>query len=432
MSKVITLLKTLDMFQSLWYSVVLQGRGSVMGKRRASGEGLLRWRKDRKCWEGRITVGTNEKGKPITKCFSGKTQRDVIAQMSQYREQLRGICLSSDSRMKLKDWGEKWLNEHMVHLIRPSTLKRYRRQCEIHIYPYLGDCQISKITTKQIQRMYNDLKENGRQINVKQKGKSLTGNTVRGIHTILHEMMEYALKENMIFNNPTNGTTIPKIEPFELQIVTDKQIKKFMAAIQSESDWRDFFYLEIMSGLRRGEICGLKWSDFDMVERKLNINRSISPEGLVGNTKTHYSVRSIKLPHSVYQILADRKETSRSDWIFPHPKDPTKPITGSIALRRLRKILSQADLPRIRFHDLRHTFATQAVSAGIDPKTLSSILGHSKASFSLDRYGHVTADMQKGAAKTMGAFFGELIGEEVKTWEKTGENRPDKKMEDGD
>ena len=84
-----------------------------MGKRRASGEGLLRWRKDRKCWEGRITVGRDEKEKPITKCFSGKTQRDVIAQMSQYREQLRGICLSSDSRMKLKDWVEKWLRAYI-------------------------------------------------------------------------------------------------------------------------------------------------------------------------------------------------------------------------------------------------------------------------------------------------------------------------------
>ena len=82
--------------------------------------------------------------------------------------------------------------------------------------------------------MYNDLKENGRQINVNQKGKSLTGNTVRGIHTILHEMMEYALKENMIFNNPTNGTTIPKIEPFELQILTDKQIKKMILAYLSD------------------------------------------------------------------------------------------------------------------------------------------------------------------------------------------------------
>ena len=102
-----------------------------MGKRRASGEGLLRWRKDRKHWEGRIVIGTNEKGNPISKCFSGKTQREVVEQMARYREQLRGKTLSSDSRMKLCDWTERWLNEYMVHLIRPATLEGYRRSCEL-------------------------------------------------------------------------------------------------------------------------------------------------------------------------------------------------------------------------------------------------------------------------------------------------------------
>ena len=100
-------------------------------------------------------------------------------------------------------------------------------------------------------------------------------------------------------------------------------------------------------------------------------------------------------------------------------------MPGDIALKRLRKILESAGLPHIRFHDLRHTFATHAVSAGIDPKTLSSILGHSKASFSLDRYGHVTAEMQKGAAKTMGRFFDELVGEEVEQWRKAEESQED-------
>ena len=138
-----------------------------------------------------------------------------------------------------------------------------------------------------------------------------------------------------------------------------------------------------------------------------------------------YSERVIKLPLSVYQVLAERKKVAQSEWIFPHPKDMSKPMPGDIALKRLRKILESAGLPHIRFHDLRHTFATHAVSAGIDPKTLSSILGHSKASFSLDRYGHVTAEMQKGAAKTMGRFFDELVGEEVEKWQKAEENQED-------
>jgi integrase len=169
-----------------------------------------------------------------------------------------------------------------------------------------------------------------------------------------------------------------------------------------------------------------------MVEKKLYVNRSASYQGEVGKTKTLYSERVIKLPQSVYEVLIERSKTSQSEWIFPHPKDMSKPMPGDIALRRLRKILESAGLPHIRFHDLRHTFATHAVSAGIDPKTLSSILGHSKASFSLDRYGHVTAGMQKGAAKTMGRFFEELVGEEVAEWQKAEENHQNLKTEDGE
>ena len=403
-----------------------------MGSRRASGEGLLRWRKDRKHWEGRITIGTSEDGKPISKCFSGKTQREVVEKMTRFREQLRGVTLSADSRMKLRDWTEKWLNEYMVHLIRPQTLDNYRRECELHIFPYIGDYQISKITTFQIQRMYNDLRENGRCKCIDLYGKGLSGNTARGIHMLLHEIMEYALKENMILKNPTNGATIPKIESVELQVLNEKQLKKFMAAIQKDKDWKDFFYLEIMTGLRRGEICALRWTDFDIVERKLYVNRSVSNNGMIGKTKTYYSERVIKLPYSVYQVLVDRKTSSHSEWMFPQPNDHTKPITGEAALNRLKQILEAEGLPSIRFHDLRHTFATHAVSAGIDPKTLSSILGHSKASFSLDRYGHVTADMQKGAAKTMGSFFNELVGEEVMQWQKTEDNLHNSKADDGE
>ena len=86
--------------------------------------------------------------------------------------------------------------------------------------------------------MYNDLRENGRRICIEKYGKGLTGNTVRGIHMLLHEIMEYALKENMILRNPTNGTTIPKIEPVELQVLDEKQLKTFIAAIQKDEEWR--------------------------------------------------------------------------------------------------------------------------------------------------------------------------------------------------
>lgn len=115
--------------------------------------------------------------------------------------------------------------------------------------------------------------------------------------------------------------------------------------------------------------------NYNMVDRKLYVNRAVSDQGVVGKTKTYYGERAIKLPYSVYKLLVDRKTSAQSEWIFPHPTDPAKPMKGERAVRQLKKILDVVGLPNIRFHDLRHTFATHAVSAGIDPKTLSSILG---------------------------------------------------------
>ena len=301
-------------------------------------------------------------------------------------------------------------------------------KCGVDIWRFANGLDTSPVTVRD-----NDLRESGRRHLVEHYGKGLTGTTVRGIHMLLHEIMEYALKEKMILSNPTNGTTIPKIDPTELMVLDEKQLKIFISAIQSNEQWRDFFYLEIMTGLRRGEICALKWSDFDIVERKLHVNRSVTPHGAIGKAKTCYSERVIKLPYSVYQVLVNRKTSAQSEWMFPQPKDLSKPIMGESALRQLKVILKSSGLPNIRFHDLRHTFATHAVSAGIDPKTLSSILGHSKASFSLDRYGHVTAEMQKGAAKTIGHFFNELVGEEVDQWQKEEEDsHHNSKAEDGE
>lgn len=384
-----------------------------MSKRRASGEGLLRWRKDRKHWEGRIVIGTNEKGNPISKCFSGKTQREVIEQMTRCREQLRGMTLSSDSRMIFRDWTEKWLNEYMVYRIRPTTIDGYRRKCELHIYPYLGDCQISKITTMQIQRMYNDLRENGRQQHIDKQGTGLTGSMVRSVHMLLHEIMEFALKENMILKNPTNGTSIPKIESIELQILDEKQLKIFIEAIQNDEKWRDFFYLEIMTGLRRGEICALKWSDFDVTERKLYVNRTLSSPGVVGKTKTQYSERSIKLPYM--KVLKSFKDGACSEWLFPSPVDPTHPIDPETCGRRLSRILEHAGCRHIRFHDIRHTFATMALENGVDVKTLADILGHSTVETALDTYTHITNEMQNRSAVTIDRKIAGIRNEEENT-----------------
>ena len=385
-----------------------------MAKRRANGDGTLRKRDDGR-WEGRIVVGTKKNGQTLYKGFTNKSQKEVLSQMNLFKEKLKGATLCEDYRMTLGEWLDKWLNEHMAFSIRESTKQGYSRYIE-YIKPHLGHKQVSAITTADVQKMYNKLKESGRVRNHPTMGHQLSDSMVRSIHMMLHEAMEYAMREHMILKNPTEGTTIPKAAEKEMQILNEQQIQTFMEAIKNDEIWGDFFYLELMTGLREGEICALKWSDFDAESGKLAVCRTLHKDGTTGETKTYSGMRSIKLPESAAEMLRERKKTAVSEWIFPNPVKPERAVTGQAAYNRLKKILKKCDLPNIRFHDLRHTFATQAIAGGVDPKSLSHLLGHTKASFSLDRYTHVTNEMQAGAAAVMGNFLDKIIGKEVDGW----------------
>ena len=131
----------------------------------------------------------------------------------------------------------------------------------------------------------------------------------------------------------------------------------------------------------------------------------------MGDTKTVSGEREILLPSSTAELLKKRKEESRSKWIFPNFIKTEEPISPALAYNTLKRILKKAGLPSIRFHDLRHTFATHAIASGVDAKTLSGILGHTNASFTLDRYTHVTTEMQRNAANIMDGVIENIIGE---------------------
>ena len=182
-----------------------------------------------------------------------------------------------------------------------------------------------------------------------------------------------------------------------------------MAEIKKDAIWHDFFYVEMTTGLRRGEIRGLKWSDFDEASSTLSICRTLHRENgkpEIGDTKTTKGRRRIVLPPSTAQVLLERKKSSRSEWIFPDPLKPELPVNPSTAYRHMKVILQRAGLPDIRFHDLRHTFATTALEHGMDVKTLSAVIGHVSAATTLDIYAHITDTMQRDAAITIDRGIG--------------------------
>ena len=388
-----------------------------MGNKRPDGDGLVRKRDDGR-WEGRIVVGHKEDGTPIFRYVFGKTQRELTKKLHAKILEFRGVELSEESSMTLAEWLEKWLSEYKVNTVRESTLERYRTDITNHVIPRLGYKKISFITTNDIQKMYVDIKENGRIANRDKKGSALSDSVVRSIHMMLHQAFEDAVKERLISKNPTKGTTIPKKSRGEMQVLNKEQLDRFLAEVDKDDIWRDFFYTELTTGLRRGEICGLKWCDFDEKRGTLSICRNATAKkggGVsIGETKTDTGNRLIYLPESTIKMLKKRKKQALTEWIFPNPYRPEDPLLPNSAYQKLKKILKSAGLPSIRFHDLRHTFATHALTSGVDAKTLSKILGHTNASFTLDTYTHVTSDMQERAANIVGSFteslFGDIIG----------------------
>lgn len=352
-----------------------------MAKRRPSGDGMVRKREDG-CWEGRIVIGHKANGAPIFHYVSAKTQKELLKKLHQNIEEYRDVDLNEGSKMPLSQWLDRWLEEYVTPSVRPSTLDGYRRYIDRNIKPNLGDKPVGKITREDVQKLYRELQRNGRQEYHPEYGHKLSGGSIRRIHGVFHQAMDAAVRENLIARNPTEGITLPKKKTATKQILNDAQLERFMDVIQKDEVWHDFFYTELTTGLRRGEICGLMWSDFNSDHGTLSVRRTMHVQkggGLAaGETKTGAGKRTITLPPSTVELLAKRKKNSYSQWIFPNPLRPEQPVNPNAAYDHLKKLLQQAGLPSIRFHDLRHTFATHALASGVDAKTLSGILGHTR------------------------------------------------------
>ena len=383
-----------------------------MAKRRPAGDGLVRKRSDGR-WEGRIVVGHKEDGAPIFRSVFAHTQKEVMRKLHSQIETYRDVELTEESNMTLGEWLDKWLSDYMALTIRESTMDSYKTMTKHYIKPYLGGEKIGSITTADIQQLYNWLRENGRVNEHYEKGNALSDSMIRSIHMMLHQAMDAAVQERLIVKNPTEGTVIPKNNYPPKQILTEEQLERFLEVVRQDPVWSDFFYTELTTGLRLGEICGLKWQDFEEKTGRLHIQRSVHRRkggGVrVGETKTETGTRTILLPPSTVEVLKVRKKKSYSDWIFHNPVVPEVPMDPSAAYHRLKTLLRYAKLPSIRFHDLRHTFATHALTSGVDAKTLSTILGHTNASFTLDTYTHMTTDMHQKAATVVGGFLDEIM-----------------------
>ena len=389
-----------------------------MAKRRARGEGSLRKRGDGR-WEGRYTAGRNpETGKLIYRNVLARTQAECKAKL---REAMKHTQLEPEKpsaelvkepetpvvRYTTGEWLRTWFEVYSKPNLRETTQDQYTNFLEKHLIPNIGDVPLEKHTSLRLKKLYPDLGTHVKVCQNKNAGSGLSQKTVRNIHMMLHVALEQAVKEDIISKNPTDGCIAPKVEKKEMKVIQPERVGAYLQAA-ADHNVLPMFYLELTSGLRRGELLALLWNDLDVEQRTISVNKSVAGrhgELKVSAPKTKHSIRKVAIPQQAVDLLIQEHAL--------HPDNPymfPSPVTGTMyhpdtAGRIHKKLLKESGIENVRFHDLRHTFATVALQNGVDVKTLSHMLGHFSSGFTLDTYTHVTAKMQQEAAEKMGNFM---------------------------
>ena len=332
-----------------------------MPKKRANGEGSIRKRKDGR-WEGRYTAGCDPTtGKPIHKSVLAKTQSEAKEKLKQAIAEAEKLDMSRVKSYTLGAWIKLWYEVYAEPRLREKTKDYYLNYIDNHIVPELGGTPLEKLTTIQIQKFYNDLQKSGRiqrYTHIKLKDKGLSTRVVRGIHTLLNNCLEQAVAERLILTNPAKGCRLPKLEKREMKILPEDKIGPYLA----EAERRGLlaaFYLELTTGLRRGELLALLWTDLDVENMTISVSKQvnrINGELVVSQPKTPNSIRKLAIPQRAVELLVEEHaKHPHSPHLFVSPKAGTMFDPDSFRHTH-EKILKAIGAEHIRFHDLRHPY----------------------------------------------------------------------------
>ena len=275
------------------------------------------------------------------------------------------------------------------------------------VIPRIGELPLNQLSGLRLQMLYQELRTSGRTHPQQHAGRGLSPKTVRCVHLFLHAALEQAVRAGVIAKNPTAECKPPKLERKEMKVIQAEQIGDYLQAA-AERNVLPLFFLELTTGLRRGELLALLWSDLDVQNRSISVTKSVARldgELVVSKPKTQHSIRTLIVPQQAVDLLIQEHSLHPNNpYLFPSPATGTMYSPETVA-RIHKRLLKDAGLEDCRFHDLRHTFATLALQNGVDIKTLSGMLGHYSSGFTLDTYTHVTRKMQEEAAEKMGQFM---------------------------
>ena len=375
-----------------------------MAKKRANGEGNIRKRKDGR-WEGRFTAGHDPAtGKQIIKNVLGKTQAEVKEKLKKALVEAGQVDFTKGGKYTVGTWMDEWFENVAKIKVRPSSHQTYKGYIDNHIKPNIGNIPLEKLTTMDLQKFYRKLLTKGRieRIESREQPKGLSAKTVRNINQVISSAMDLAVAQKIIPANPTNACELPKVEHQEMQTIPAEQLQAFLAEARATGVY-EMYYIELATGLRRGELLGLKWTDIDWKNGIIKVRRQVARvDGQIVEAplKTKNSYRTVTISQQAIEVLKEQKRKTNDQYVFPSPNGG--PISPDSVNNMLKRVLERAGIPKVRFHDLRHTFATIALQNGVDIKTVSGMLGHFSAGFTLDTYAHVTTSAQTEAAQTMG------------------------------
>ena len=376
-----------------------------MAKKRANGEGSIR-RKPNGRWEGRYTLGIDPiTGRAIQKSVSAKTRAECKEKLDRAIRDNRGIPMNHNEDYTVAEWCRLWFETYSKPVIRPNTAKNYRNIIENHIVPAIGMVKLKRLTAIQIQQMYNDSKAKGRvQRFDTQTNAALSGSTVRRIHMVLSSALKQAVKERIIPYNPCDNCRIPRKEHREMTIIPPEKLGVYLSEAEKYGVL-PMFFLELSSGLRRGELLALLWDDLNVKDRILSVSKQVTRidgELVVTEPKTKNSVRKVALSQQAVDILVREHEQHPDNPIlFPSPR--TGGYWSPDAVSRInRKLLEMAGIEEhVRFHDLRHSCASLLLANGVPLKQIQDWLGHSDFSTTANIYAHLDYSSKLSSAQAM-------------------------------
>jgi integrase len=372
-----------------------------VSKKRGNGEGSIYRRKDGR-WVGQYTIYTATG--PKYRYLYGKTRAAVAEKLTKAMADRNGGLMFDAGNLTVGEYLDSWLSDSVRGTVRSSTFERHEGIIRLHIKPSLGRVWLKKLTPAHVRGLHREKLDAG-----------LAPATVGKIHSTLHKALSQAVSDGIV---PRNAADVkaPRPTPEEMRPLSETEVRAFLDVARESGDRFEALYvLAITTGLRRGELLGLRWDDVSMERSTLRVGRALVREGgrhTLGETKTRRGRRQINLtPRTVSTLKAHRKKQLeekikltglyKDHGLIFATRVGTPINPENLVNRSFKPLLERASLPEIRFHDLRHTCATLLLGRGVHPKLVQELLGHATIAMTLDTYSHYMPSMGDQVAGAM-------------------------------